>query len=200
MNRDDAQLLADLKAEAYRGSSAFHTFQQEYARIESGNIRIYTTGFPEGNPRIEKDFEDLSTLSTFRRTSLLRNKTRPGPLTLNQVRYRVFERDRGICQLCRINTLDLDQAIRLVRGMCEIYRWNPLDHKIYWEDQFQSFLNAVGIRASLWPEVLWEADHVIPRCRGGKYALENLRTLCLLCHRRETNRLLFGKETYAFRR
>jgi 5-methylcytosine-specific restriction endonuclease McrA len=35
----------------------------------------------------------------------------------------------------------------------------------------------------------WEADHIVERVRGGNNKLENLRTLCLRCHRVETARL-----------
>lgn len=40
----------------------------------------------------------------------------------------------------------------------------------------------------------WEADHIRPKSLGGKDVLENLRTLCLKCHRRETNRVIYGNE------
>lgn len=40
-------------------------------------------------------------------------------------------------------------------------------------------------------EVGWEADHILPLSMGGKNCLENMRTLCLACHRRETNRLIY---------
>jgi len=37
---------------------------------------------------------------------------------------------------------------------------------------------------------LWEADHIVPVVRGGgSTGLENLRTLCVPCHRRETAQL-----------
>jgi hypothetical protein len=42
-------------------------------------------------------------------------------------------------------------------------------------------------------EMGWEADHILPTSMGGKNCLENLRTLCLACHRRETNRLIYGQ-------
>lgn len=37
---------------------------------------------------------------------------------------------------------------------------------------------------------LWEVDHIIPVCEGGgACGLDNLRTLCLWCHRKETAKL-----------
>lgn len=42
-------------------------------------------------------------------------------------------------------------------------------------------------------EIGWEADHRVPTSLGGKNCLENLRTLCLKCHKKETDRLIYGK-------
>jgi 5-methylcytosine-specific restriction endonuclease McrA len=37
---------------------------------------------------------------------------------------------------------------------------------------------------------LWDADHILPVAEGGgECDLDNLRTLCLLCHRQQTLRL-----------
>jgi hypothetical protein len=37
---------------------------------------------------------------------------------------------------------------------------------------------------------LWDADHIRPVAEGGGQCdLDNLRTLCLLCHREATSRL-----------
>ena len=35
----------------------------------------------------------------------------------------------------------------------------------------------------------WDADHIVPLVEGGTNIMENLRTLCLRCHRQETARL-----------
>ena len=40
-------------------------------------------------------------------------------------------------------------------------------------------------------KTLWDADHIIPVVDGGgECDLENIRTLCLICHRAETSKLL----------
>lgn len=37
---------------------------------------------------------------------------------------------------------------------------------------------------------LWDADHILPVCEGGgECDLENIRTLCLACHKDVTYRL-----------
>ena len=36
----------------------------------------------------------------------------------------------------------------------------------------------------------WDADHVIPLSEGGDFGLDNIRTLCLPCHKHETSKLL----------
>ena len=37
---------------------------------------------------------------------------------------------------------------------------------------------------------LWDADHILPVCEGGgECDLENLRTLCLVCHQDATSAL-----------
>lgn len=48
-------------------------------------------------------------------------------------------------------------------------------------------LRAVGFYD--WPRSLWEADHIVPRVEGGSNKLDNLRTLCVPCHKAETSKL-----------
>ena len=35
----------------------------------------------------------------------------------------------------------------------------------------------------------WEADHIIPVVEGGDSSLDNIRTLCIACHREATAQL-----------
>jgi hypothetical protein len=35
----------------------------------------------------------------------------------------------------------------------------------------------------------WEADHIVPVVEGGDSSLENIRTLCIPCHREVTRSL-----------
>lgn len=93
-----------------------------------------------------------------------RLRTDPGYL-----REQVFERDGGICALCRTDTRAAYIDLKRSRGTHRqrlLARWN---------------LKRVSRKT------LWDADHIVPVVEGGgECDLANLRTLCLICHRRET--------------
>jgi 5-methylcytosine-specific restriction endonuclease McrA len=93
------------------------------------------------------------------------------------LRDQVFLRDRGICAICRVDSGAAYVELKRSRGA---HRQKLLAH---W-----------GLKR-LNRRTLWDADHVLPVAEGGGQCdLENIRTLCLLCHRRQTltlqNRLL----------
>lgn len=105
-----------------------------------------------------------------------------------EIRHQVFRRDIGICRKCGLNTLDLHAALTYVQQKC---------HNLapgWWPLVFRSFKEAVGRRASRFPRSLWDANMIVPRSRGGREELDNFETLCLECHRIETNRVIYGKE------
>ncbi len=90
-----------------------------------------------------------------------RLRTDPGYL-----RQQVFARDRGHCALCRIDAIEAFRKLKCARGSS---RKIMLD---YW-----------GMK-SVTRKSLWDADHILPVCKGGgECDLANLRTLCLACHR-----------------
>jgi 5-methylcytosine-specific restriction endonuclease McrA len=88
-------------------------------------------------------------------------------LKIASVRKAVFERDRGICALC-----DLD-AEALRRELTDL----P-------DGERRAREKVLG-----WPKHrldYWDADHILPNAEQGMPTLENLRTLCLACHREVT--------------
>ena len=86
------------------------------------------------------------------------------------LRERVFERDRGVCADCGLDT----EALRRDK--------RKLDYNS--RRQFETVWGKA--RRSL-----WDADHVLPVAEGGgECDLANLRTLCLVCHRHATAALL----------
>ncbi|MGH9614454.1 MAG: HNH endonuclease [Bryobacteraceae bacterium] len=96
-----------------------------------------------------------------------RLRTDPGYL-----RDQVFLRDQGVCALCRADTRAAYFELKRSRG---VHRQKLLAH---W-----------GLKR-LTRKTLWDADHIVPVAEGGgECDLENIRTLCLLCHRGQTEEL-----------
>lgn len=94
-------------------------------------------------------------------------RTDPGYL-----REQVFQRDRGVCAACGVDTLAAFRELQRSRGTHRIrllqkWGWKRLNRK-----------------------TLWDADHILPVVEGGgECDLDNIRTLCLLCHREATQNL-----------
>lgn len=86
----------------------------------------------------------------------------------------VFERDRGVCAVCKS---DMHKLRRRVMRMKFAERMREL------KALQQSGVIHKGRKT--W----WEADHIVPVVEGGDSNLENIRTLCIACHRNATKAL-----------
>ena len=94
-------------------------------------------------------------------------RTNPGYL-----REKVFERDRGVCAECGVDTMALRRDMK------------KLDYAAR-RRFLKEWMLSEGSRKSL-----WDADHVLSVAEGGgQCSLENMRTLCLRCHRVATAKL-----------
>ena len=88
----------------------------------------------------------------------------------------VYLRDKGICKLCSIDTKVIaSDALKLD------------------EDEREKFLSEYSIskKRKIWKRKhgggLWDADHIIPvKDGGGLCGLDNMRTLCIKCHKKVT--------------
>lgn len=97
-----------------------------------------------------------------------RLRTDPGYL-----RDQVFARDRGLCALCQADTPAIYAALKRARGAARL-----------------AGLSLYGMKSIAARRSLWDADHILPVAEGGGQCdLENLRTLCLPCHREATAEL-----------
>ena len=98
-----------------------------------------------------------------------RLRTDPG-----YVREKVLERDRGICAHCGVDCLAAWKNLKRLRGAAQ------LKARMEW-----------GLRpGSAGRKSLWDADHIVPVVEGGgECDLQNIRTLCLKCHRTVTSEL-----------
>jgi len=97
-----------------------------------------------------------------------RLRTDPGYL-----RDQVFARDRGRCAACQIDSVAAYAALKRARGPVR-----------------SAGLRLYGMKSIASRRSLWDADHILPVAEGGGQCdLDNIRTLCLLCHREATARL-----------
>ena len=85
------------------------------------------------------------------------------------LRERTFERDRGVCAECGVDTAAAFIDLQKKRGTARL-----------------KLLSHWGLK-TLNRRSLWDADHIVPVVEGGGACdLSNIRTLCLLCHRKAT--------------
>lgn len=115
----------------------------------------------------------------------------------SEVIRQVKDRDKGICCMCGCNTIKLElKAIfarrlgRLRGWLSNRYRNKPwrINETNLWRkaNDFRSRMIKLGFhRSGSW----WQADHIIPFSHGGPTTLENLRTLCVPCHKDVTRKM-----------
>lgn len=90
----------------------------------------------------------------------------------SHLRERVLARDRGVCEKCGVDTIAAMETLKRSRGTrrAELLAWWGLK-------RFSR-------------KSLWDADHRLPVAEGGgECDLDNMRTLCLRCHREATREL-----------
>lgn len=76
----------------------------------------------------------------------------------------VWRRDHGVCSLCGLDTDKLKRILRCAK-------WGGREEVLALLGNGRRFV------------VAWEADHIHPRYLGGSDELDNLRTLCVECHK-----------------
>jgi hypothetical protein len=91
------------------------------------------------------------------------------------VRQIIKKRDKGICALCGLNTLKLRKDLLALRKA----------------EGYDSYLKVLKQKKiPTYRRTLWDCDHIEPVILGGgECGIENFRTLCIWCHRIETNKL-----------
>jgi len=85
----------------------------------------------------------------------------------------VFKRDKGICSMCKTDTKIIAK---------KAFTLNDIDKEKYLKE------HNITMKRKIWKRKhgggLWDADHIIPvKEGGGKCGLNNLRTLCIKCHK-----------------
>jgi len=120
-----------------------------------------------------------------------------------EMRAAVEGRDHGVCALCGTDTRQVAATLRCARrdwkdasaAAWAAYRSAPDSSPPDLDGTFRAsafFRAALAVHGWELGDVageaahLWEADHAVALVEGGLNVIENVRTLCLRCHRRET--------------
>lgn len=114
----------------------------------------------------------------------------------------VWNRDGGYCAVCGVDTTRLSLWLKSIPMIDSRKPWKYGRLDAHTKRAFRRVLGRHRMRAfvllgRLWGVVLdhtrmslWDMDHVVPVAEGGgECGLDNLRTLCLKCHRIETTAL-----------
>ena len=93
------------------------------------------------------------------------------------LRDQVYKRDRGVCSVCNTDTRVIAKKI-----LVEV-------DKSKREEIMKE--NGISLKRKVWKKKngggLWDADHIIAvKDGGGQCGLDNLRTLCIPCHKKVT--------------
>lgn len=116
-------------------------------------------------------------------------------------RAEVFKRDHGVCSVC--GTDCYTERGRAVFGDRWSGRVGLSGGRIGWptpyaprgslsqyqverSERFQEAVQRLSIPRGRWWSDWWDMDHAVPIVEGGGLGLDNLRTLCIACHRSET--------------
>lgn len=93
-------------------------------------------------------------------------------------RRHLRNRDKGICAICGRDCYKFQRVMKWVQRFTN-YK------------TARDICNELGFPGYVHAGEIWQVDHAKPVCEGGwGTGLENLRTLCSVCHRIETNKLL----------
>lgn len=109
------------------------------------------------------------------------------------LRRKTYERDKGICAVCGINTMFLKEELKRISLECNRFKLILSKSQRYSRSStFNLFKKSIGFgkRTSY-----WDADHIIPvHLGGGECGLENIQTLCIGCHKTKTKMELMKSE------
>lgn len=100
--------------------------------------------------------------------------------SVSYARQCVRERDKGVCSKCGIDTYKISRGMR-----------RPLKDET--EAQWQKRVTAIRKKFKVGPKrvTLWDLDHDLEVAAGGGLCgLENMRTLCIPCHKKKTKKFV----------
>lgn len=103
-------------------------------------------------------------------------------------RHYVFQRDRGVCCLCGVDTEAQKEEFIALQNQKRTYPITWIQWPVH--DDEREWLKARRITTGRISGDWWDADHINPVVEGGgSCGIDNLRTLCIACHKNETAKL-----------
>ncbi|CRH01088.1 LOW QUALITY PROTEIN: DNA helicase, putative [Plasmodium relictum] len=113
------------------------------------------------------------------------------------LRRLIFERDKGICNICNLNCTDLIKQIKKTKYFSINER---IDYFIKTNPLFIENINHLKkILEKPRDGYIWQVDHILPVFKGGGEAsFDNLQTLCTFCHQKKTKNDVKNKKDYIF--
>jgi 5-methylcytosine-specific restriction protein A len=102
--------------------------------------------------------------------------------SVSYLRSQTYARDLGKCASCAADTryqkIQIEDSLHKAKG----------NHK---DPEHLALLKSLGLTVTESQRSLWQADHINPVVQGGGLCgLENIRTLCVKCHKGVTKVLL----------
>ncbi len=95
------------------------------------------------------------------------------------LRTTIYARDQGVCARCGLPCGVLDEALKVALGVLT-----------YWHDWKKARRMVNECRVQWWGgkagKSLWEADHLQQQAHDGSDDPDNVQTLCVACHARNT--------------
>ena len=107
------------------------------------------------------------------------------------VRGLLFERDHGVCSVCKVDTVALYQAFR---AACRAALGNPNAWSYNHRRPHPALVPVIERLRSLDIDphrlTFWDADHIVPVVDdGGECGLDGYRTICIPCHKKISGEL-----------
>ncbi|ORX67169.1 hypothetical protein DL89DRAFT_53940 [Linderina pennispora] len=105
------------------------------------------------------------------------------------VRKQLYQRDRGICDQCTVDTFQMLKQANSCTGLAQrrrlVRQWKS-EQNAEWGNKMRKPLNSM--QEQFLPGMFWEAAHIVDVQEGGGVCgLEGFRTLCAPCHFEETS-------------
>jgi 5-methylcytosine-specific restriction protein A len=109
------------------------------------------------------------------------------------IRECVYTRDRGVCAICGTDTKEIAKQIQESKCPCTQTKTHYKRKKVKVVEHTESCKtlrteHKIGTKRKVWRRKngggLWDADHIVRvEHGGGVCGMDNLRTLCLRCHK-----------------